>query len=147
MCLAGSLFPVMNGLAKLLAETYSFEQVVWARTLSHLILVLIVLVLLSVAIWQMTKIFDLTQVGTANDDSQIATDNDNNVQGYLMFGFLGFKLCRGWMRRVISMLGRFPTNAKPISCCQQFALYLLSLFNLYAAKGLLLRHSSFLLIL
>ena len=44
MCLAGSLFPVMNGLAKLLAETYSFEQVVWARTLSHLILVLIVLV-------------------------------------------------------------------------------------------------------
>lgn len=54
------------------------------------LLVLIVLVLLSVAIWQMTKIFDLTQVGTANDDSQIATDNDNNVQGYLMFGFLGF---------------------------------------------------------
>lgn len=44
MCLAGSLFPVMNGLAKLLVETYSFEQVVWARTLSHLILVLIVLV-------------------------------------------------------------------------------------------------------
>lgn len=54
------------------------------------LLVLIVLVLLSVAIWQMTKIFDLTQVGTVNDDSQIATDNDNNVQGYLMFGFLGF---------------------------------------------------------
>jgi len=54
------------------------------------LLVLIVLVLLSVAIWQMTKIFDLTQVGRVNDDSQIATDNDNNVQGYLMFGFLGF---------------------------------------------------------
>lgn len=54
------------------------------------LLVLIVLVLLSVAIWQMTKIFDLTQVGSVNDDSQIATDNDNNVQGYLMFGFLGF---------------------------------------------------------
>jgi cytochrome c oxidase subunit II len=54
------------------------------------LLVLIVLVLLSVAIWQMTKIFDLTQVGKVNDDSQIATDNDNNVQGYLMFGFLGF---------------------------------------------------------
>lgn len=54
------------------------------------LLVLIVLVLLSVAVWQMTKIFDLTQVGRANDDSQIATDNDNNVQGYLMFGFLAF---------------------------------------------------------
>jgi cytochrome c oxidase subunit II len=54
------------------------------------LLVLIVLVLLSVAIWQMTKIFDLTQVGRKSDDSQIATDNDNNVQGYLMFGFLAF---------------------------------------------------------
>lgn len=54
------------------------------------LLVLLVLVLLSVAVWQMTKIFDLTQVGKRADDSQIANDNDNNVQGYLMFGFLAF---------------------------------------------------------
>lgn len=54
------------------------------------LLVIIVLVLLSIAVWQMTKIFDLTQVGVSKDDSQIATDNDNNVQGYLMFGFLAF---------------------------------------------------------
>ena len=53
-------------------------------------LVIIVLVLLAVALWQLTKIFDLTQVGSKSDDSQIATDNDNNVQGYLMFGFLAF---------------------------------------------------------
>ncbi|MDI9309376.1 MAG: cytochrome c oxidase subunit II [Limnohabitans sp.] len=54
------------------------------------LLVLLVLVLLSVAIWQMTRIFDLTQVGKKCNDSQIANDNDNNVQGYLMFGFLIF---------------------------------------------------------
>ncbi len=55
------------------------------------LLVIVVLVLLAVALWQLTKIFDLTQVGTSNiDDSQIATDNDNNVQGYLMFGFVAF---------------------------------------------------------
>ncbi|MFK6999293.1 cytochrome c oxidase subunit II [Flavobacterium oreochromis] len=54
------------------------------------LLVLTVLVLLSIAIWQMTKIFDLTQVGRKGDDSQIATDNDNKVHGYLMMGFLGF---------------------------------------------------------
>ncbi|MDQ5928280.1 MAG: cytochrome c oxidase subunit [Bacteroidota bacterium] len=54
------------------------------------LLVIIVLVLLAVALWQLTKIFDLTQVGTQKDNSQIATDNDNNVQGYLMFGFLAF---------------------------------------------------------
>jgi cytochrome c oxidase subunit II len=54
------------------------------------LLVLLVLVLLSVAIWQMTKIFDLTRVGKNSDASQIANDNDNNVQGYLMFGFLVF---------------------------------------------------------
>ena len=55
------------------------------------LLVIIVLVLLAVAIWQLTKIFELTQVDiSSSDDSQIATDNDNNVQGYLMFGFLAF---------------------------------------------------------
>ena len=54
------------------------------------LLVIIVLVLLSVAIWQMTKIFDLTQVGSKRNHSQVANDNDNNIQGYLMFGFLAF---------------------------------------------------------
>ena len=53
------------------------------------LLIIIVLVLLAVALWQLTKIFDLTQVGV-KQNSQIATDNDNNVQGYLMFGFLAF---------------------------------------------------------
>ncbi|MCC9072968.1 cytochrome c oxidase subunit II [Flavobacterium sp. F-65] len=54
------------------------------------LLVIIVLVLLAVALWQLTKIFDLTQVGANSDDSQVASDNDNNIQGYLMFGFLAF---------------------------------------------------------
>ncbi|MDQ6527948.1 cytochrome c oxidase subunit II [Flavobacterium sp. LHD-85] len=54
------------------------------------LLVIIVLVLLAVALWQLTKIFDLTQVGASSDDSQVASDNDNNVQGYIMFGFLAF---------------------------------------------------------
>jgi len=53
-------------------------------------LVLFVLVLLSVAIWQLTKIFDLTQIGQKSDNSQIANDNDNKVNGYLMFAFLVF---------------------------------------------------------
>lgn len=54
------------------------------------LLVIIVLVLLAVAVWQLTKIFDLTQVASSTDNSQVATDDDNNVQGYLMFGFLAF---------------------------------------------------------
>lgn len=54
------------------------------------LLVIIVLVLLSIALWQLTKIFDLTQVGENSNKSQIADDNDNNIQGYLMFGFLAF---------------------------------------------------------
>jgi len=54
------------------------------------LLVIIVLVLLAVALWQLTKIFDLTQVGSSSDDSQVASDNDNNIQGYVMFGFLAF---------------------------------------------------------
>jgi cytochrome c oxidase subunit 2 len=55
----------------------------------EILLVILVLVLLSIALWQLTKIFDLTQVGN-QDDSQIANDDDNNTQGYLMFGFLAF---------------------------------------------------------
>ncbi len=54
------------------------------------LLVIIVLVLLAIALWQLTKIFDLTQVGASKDLSQVANDEDNNTQGYLMFGFLAF---------------------------------------------------------
>ncbi|WP_026703472.1 cytochrome c oxidase subunit II [Flavobacterium soli] len=54
------------------------------------LLVIIVLVLLAIALWQLTKIFDLTQVGQGANNVQVATDKDNNVQGYLMFGFLAF---------------------------------------------------------
>jgi cytochrome c oxidase subunit 2 len=54
------------------------------------LLVIIVLALLAVALWQLTKIFDLTQVGSNPDSSEVATDDDNNTQGYLMFGFLAF---------------------------------------------------------
>lgn len=57
------------------------------------LLVIIVLVLLGIAIWQLTKIFHLTQVGAAPADdasSEVANDRDNNVNGYLMFAFLGF---------------------------------------------------------
>jgi drug/metabolite transporter (DMT)-like permease len=39
MCVACALFPVMNGLVKLLTATYPFQEVVWARVTSHLILV------------------------------------------------------------------------------------------------------------
>lgn len=54
------------------------------------LLVLIVVVLLTVALWQLTKIFHLTQVGVQVNESQVASDNDNKVNGYLMFAFLGF---------------------------------------------------------
>ncbi|AWG24037.1 cytochrome c oxidase subunit II [Flavobacterium kingsejongi] len=55
------------------------------------LLVIIVLVLLAIAVWQMTKIFDLTQIGASRrNNSGVANDADNNVQGYLMFGFLAF---------------------------------------------------------
>jgi cytochrome c oxidase subunit 2 len=54
------------------------------------LLVIIILALLAIALWQLTKIFDLTQVGNYTDNSQVANDDDNNTQGYLMFGFLAF---------------------------------------------------------
>src|SRR5690554_3828385 len=56
------------------------------------LLVVIVLILLGVAVWQISKIYTLTQIGAGAkiDDSQVANDRDNKVNGYLMFGFLVF---------------------------------------------------------
>ncbi|MCL9768932.1 cytochrome c oxidase subunit II [Flavobacterium sp. HXWNR69] len=53
-------------------------------------LVFIILVLVGIAVWQLTKIFDLTQIGGIAEDSEIANDKDNSVNGYLMFAFVGF---------------------------------------------------------
>lgn len=39
MCAACALFPVMNGIVKLLAETYDPKQIVWFRIVSHLVIV------------------------------------------------------------------------------------------------------------
>ncbi|WP_411030066.1 cytochrome c oxidase subunit II [Spongiimicrobium sp. 3-5] len=52
------------------------------------LLTIAVLVLVAIAIWQMTKIFELSQVKANN--SQVATDTDNKYNGYLMFAFLIF---------------------------------------------------------
>ena len=39
MCLASTLFPIMNGLVQVLSDRYSSPQIVWARTASHLIFI------------------------------------------------------------------------------------------------------------
>jgi drug/metabolite transporter (DMT)-like permease len=43
MCTASTLFPVMNGLVQVLSRTYPSEQIIWARTAGHLLIVLILL--------------------------------------------------------------------------------------------------------
>ena len=54
-------------------------------------MIILVLVLVSVALWQLTKIFEFTQTNKKSiDDSQIANNKDNKVNGYMMFGFLVF---------------------------------------------------------
>jgi cytochrome c oxidase subunit 2 len=52
------------------------------------LLTIIVLVFILVAIWQMVKIFDLAQA--KNENTQVASDKDNKMNGYLMMGFLAF---------------------------------------------------------
>ncbi len=53
------------------------------------LLTLIALVLLGIAVWQIIKIYDLSQVN-APENAQIATDKDNHINGFLMMGFLIF---------------------------------------------------------
>lgn len=52
------------------------------------LLTLAVLVLVAIAIWQMTKMFELSQLRT--DNYEIASDKDNKYNGYMMFAFLIF---------------------------------------------------------
>tara|TARA_R100000935_G_scaffold13736_3_gene27442 strand:- start:1374 stop:2435 length:1062 start_codon:yes stop_codon:yes gene_type:complete len=52
-------------------------------------LVVLVIILFGVAIWQMSKIFQLSQP-KQTDSSEIANDKDNNVNGWLMMGFTIF---------------------------------------------------------
>ena len=54
--------------------------------------IVLILIFITIAIWQMIKIFDLSRVisGIKVDDSQIANDDDNNMQGKFMLGFLAF---------------------------------------------------------
>ncbi len=52
------------------------------------LLTIIVLVFILISIWQMVKIFDLAQA--KNENTQVATDKDNTLNGYLMMGFLAF---------------------------------------------------------
>jgi cytochrome c oxidase subunit 2 len=52
------------------------------------LLTIIVLIFITVAVWQMVKIFDLAEAN--NENTQVASDKDNRVNGYLMLGFLAF---------------------------------------------------------
>jgi drug/metabolite transporter (DMT)-like permease len=40
MCAATTCFPIMNGIVQVLSRTYPSEQIIWARTAGHLVIVL-----------------------------------------------------------------------------------------------------------
>ncbi len=52
-------------------------------------LVVLVIILFGVTVWQMNRIFQMSRVKTT-ESSEIASDKDNNTQGYLLLGFLAF---------------------------------------------------------
>lgn len=50
-------------------------------------LIILVIILFGVAVWQMNKVFQLSK-SPKSEDSEIASDSDNNIQGYLMLAFV-----------------------------------------------------------
>lgn len=52
-------------------------------------LVVLVIILFGISVWQMNRIFQLAKV-KPSVHSEIASDKDNNLNGYLMLGFLAF---------------------------------------------------------
>jgi cytochrome c oxidase subunit 2 len=55
-----------------------------------IVLSIITVVLLSISVWQIVKIFEVSNLGKKRDDYQIANHKDNDLQGKLMFAFLVF---------------------------------------------------------
>ncbi len=55
-----------------------------------IVLSIIIVALLSISVWQIVKIFEVSNLGKKRDDSQIANHKDNDIQGKLMFAFLVF---------------------------------------------------------
>ena len=53
-----------------------------------ILLTLVVVVLVAISIWQITKIFELSQ--PKKENTQVADDDDNRWNGQLMFAFLIF---------------------------------------------------------
>ncbi|MDC7994665.1 cytochrome c oxidase subunit II [Altibacter sp. HG106] len=53
-------------------------------------LVVLVIILFGVAVWQMSKIFEMSKTGPADNASEVASDKDNNINGWLMMGFVLF---------------------------------------------------------
>ncbi|RZP04678.1 MAG: cytochrome c oxidase subunit II [Flavobacteriales bacterium] len=53
-------------------------------------LIILVIILFGVAVWQMNKVFQLSKSPKSEDSSEIASDSDNNTQGYLMLAFVFF---------------------------------------------------------
>ena len=54
------------------------------------LLSIIAVTLLAISVWQITKIFEISNLGAKKDDSQVASEEDNDLQGKLMFAFLVF---------------------------------------------------------
>lgn len=52
-------------------------------------LVVLVIILFGVAVWQMNRIFQMSKPDRS-DTSEIASEKDNNLHGYLMLGFIFF---------------------------------------------------------
>ena len=51
---------------------------------------IITVILLSISVWQIAKIFEVSNLGKRKDDSQVANYKDNDLHGKLMFAFLVF---------------------------------------------------------
>tara|TARA_R110002072_G_scaffold142804_4_gene288359 strand:+ start:4359 stop:5423 length:1065 start_codon:yes stop_codon:yes gene_type:complete len=53
-------------------------------------LVVLVIILFGVAVWQMDKIFQMSKIKASDNTSEVASDKDNNINGYLMLFFVIF---------------------------------------------------------
>tara|TARA_A100001388_G_scaffold256573_1_gene221809 strand:+ start:617 stop:1690 length:1074 start_codon:yes stop_codon:yes gene_type:complete len=55
-----------------------------------ILLSILAVTLLAISVWQITKIFEISNLGVKKDDSQVASEKDNDLHGKLMFAFLVF---------------------------------------------------------
>ena len=80
-----------------------------------ILLIFTILILISISMWQISKMFELSQTNV--NTTEIADDKDNDYQGKLMFAFLVFIYLLTLFRFINGVMFCYPKRLRIMEIC------------------------------